>query len=258
MMETLPDPLLSDLLLPDPLLRCRGLARTFPGPPEVVALRSADLDVFPSEMVAIVGSSGSGKSTLLNLLGCLDSPTGGSYTIRGREVASLSEAERCARRSELFGFVFQSFHLLAHRPIEDNVGLSFLYTPRNDATVSVKERRARINDVLAEVGLSHRRGFLPSTLSGGERQRVAIARALVSGPSVLFCDEPTGNLDRTNGEQVLVLFEALRARGMSVVIVTHDLLVANRCDRVFSMADGILDAVGDRTPAGSSSEVASA
>jgi putative ABC transport system ATP-binding protein len=222
------------------LIAIRNLHKTFPGPPEVSVLRGIDLDVFPGETVAILGTSGSGKSTLLNVLGCLDTPTSGQYRVGGRDVTKLSEAQRCALRSQVFGFVFQSFHLLSHRSVAENVGLSFLYVAKGEPQISSKQRTERTNEALARVGLSHRATFRPTLLSGGERQRVAIARALVSRPQILFCDEPTGNLDSTNGEIVLGLFEELRADGIGVVVVTHDLAVAARCSRIARIVDGVM------------------
>jgi putative ABC transport system ATP-binding protein len=224
----------------DALITIRDLRKSFPGPPEVDVLRGVDLDVHAGETVAVLGTSGSGKSTLLNVLGCLDVPTSGDYRVGGRDVTKLSERQRCALRSQVFGFVFQSFHLLSHRSVSENVGLSFLYVPKGEAAVSSKQRSERIGDALSRVGLSHRASFRPTLLSGGERQRVAIARALVSRPQVLLCDEPTGNLDSANGEIVLGLFEELRADGIAVVVVTHDLAVAQRCSRTVRIVDGVM------------------
>ncbi len=227
-----------------PVLSVRGLIKSFPGPPTVEVLRSIDLDIWGGEMVAILGSSGSGKSTLLNMLGCLDVPTSGSYTVDGHQVSALNESQRCVLRSSKFGFVFQSFHLLSHRTVEENVMLSFLYAPSGVPTANTprgrRGRRDRAANVLDRVGLSHRREFLPTLLSGGERQRVAIARALVNNPRVMFCDEPTGNLDTATGDRVMALFEELRADGIAIVIVTHDLAVAERCDRIVRIVDGVM------------------
>jgi putative ABC transport system ATP-binding protein len=226
--------------MPDPLITIRNLVKSFPGPPQVDVLRGVDLDVHPGETVAILGTSGSGKSTLLNVLGCLDVPTSGEYRIGSQDVTKLNERQRCALRSQVFGFVFQSFHLLSHRSVSENVGLSFLYVPRGERGVSSRQRAERTSEALARVGLSHRATFRPTLLSGGERQRVAIARALVTRPQVLLCDEPTGNLDSANGEIVLGLFEELRADGIGVVVVTHDLAVAQRCSRTVRIVDGVM------------------
>jgi putative ABC transport system ATP-binding protein len=243
----------------DPVISIRALSKSFPGPPKVDVLRSIDLDVWPGEMMAILGSSGAGKSTLLNVLGCLDLPTSGSYSVDSQEVSTLNESQRCVLRSMKFGFVFQSFHLLSHRTVEENVMLSFLYAPSPNVACSPKGRRARRErsaQVLERVGLSHRREFLPTLLSGGERQRVAIARALVSNPRVIFCDEPTGNLDTATGDRVMQLFEALRADGIAVVVVTHDLSVAERCDRIVRIADGVMSGGLERSAVTTSIAVA--
>jgi putative ABC transport system ATP-binding protein len=222
------------------MIEVSQLAKVFPGPPEVVALRNATFTVGRGELVAITGSSGSGKSTLLNLLGCLDTPTSGRYMLNGLDIASLSEAQRCVSRAAYFGFVFQSFHLLHRRSVVDNVELAFLYRPQEAAAISSKERHRRIAETLEQVGLSHRADFYPDTLSGGERQRVAIARALVNQPSVLLCDEPTGNLDTANSEAVLRLLRDLAPHGISIVVVTHDANVAASCDRTLVMSNGVL------------------
>jgi putative ABC transport system ATP-binding protein len=223
-----------------PLLRIRKLTKEFPGDPPTSVLRGIDFDLGRGEMVAILGTSGSGKSTLLNVLGCLDSPTSGMYEIDGHDVTKLSERKRCSLRSSVFGFVFQSFQLLPHRSVAENVGLSFLYSPGRKSHVSKRERQELTRDVLERVGLTHRADFVPTLLSGGERQRVAIARALVSQPRVLFCDEPTGNLDTANGDRVLELFEELRSDGIAIVVVTHDVAVAERCSRIASIVDGVM------------------
>jgi putative ABC transport system ATP-binding protein len=227
------------------VLRVRSLTKTFPGPPPVEVLRHVDMDVSAGEVVAVLGSSGSGKSTLLNVLGCLDTPTSGSYQVEGREVSALAERDRCALRASMFGFVFQAFHLLTHRSVEENVGMAFLYNASDAPRIGASDRSRRVDEALGRVGLSHRKAFRPMLLSGGERQRVAIARALVARPRVLFCDEPTGNLDTANGERVLDLFDELRAEGIAIVMVTHDLAVADRCTRVARITDGVMT---DRLP----------
>ncbi len=212
--------------------------RVFDSDPPVEALRSINLIVEPGDHLAIVGPSGSGKSTLLNVLGLLDRPTQGRYLIDGIDTAGLSDAGRAAERGRRIGFVFQSFHLLSYRTIEENVMLSELYlgTPR-------KERRSRAVEALERVGLGHRLGFEPIRLSGGERQRAAIARALLGEPSLLLCDEPTGNLDSKNTESVLDLFDDLNAQGMTVLVITHDNDVAARAGRRVRMVDGCLSEV---------------
>ena len=216
------------------LVRLEGVGRTFrSGEVEVRALRAADLDVNRGDYMSIVGPSGSGKSTLLNIIALLDRHTSGLYRFEGLDVSDLSEGERTGLRAHRIGFVFQSFHLLSHRTVLENVILSMLY-----GNVPRAERRARAMTALDRVGLTERAGFLPSRLSGGERQRVAIARAIVTRPPILLCDEPTGSLDSATSESILELFEELRSDGLTIVVVTHDPLVSARAERVISMHDG--------------------
>ena len=213
------------------------VARSYPGPPPVHALRPCDLVVSRGEHVAVVGPSGSGKSTLLHLLGLLDRPTQGRYTLDGLDVAALAERDRTALRGGRIGFVFQAFHLLPYRTATENVMLAHLYRalPRS-------RRRSAALQALDRVGLSHRRDALPTTLSGGERQRVAIARAVVNEPSLLLCDEPTGNLDTATAGTVLDLLDDLCGGGMTLVVITHDGSVAARAGRVVTIRDGVLGA----------------
>ncbi len=215
-----------------------GLGRRFPGEPPVDALIDVNLVVRPGDWLAIIGPSGSGKSTLLNIMGCLDAHTSGSYRLGGMEVSELSDRERAGLRSWAFGFVFQSFHLLAHRTVTENVMLADVYRRAPGA-----DRRARAAEALSRVGLAHRAAFLPTRLSGGERQRVAIARALMGSPSVMLCDEPTGNLDSANTASLLDLFAALNREGVTIVMITHDADVAARVGRRARMADGRLSEV---------------
>jgi putative ABC transport system ATP-binding protein len=221
-----------------PVVLLDQMCRVFPTEPPVEALQSIDLRVDPSEYVAIIGPSGSGKSTLLNVLGLLDRPTSGRYLLDGLDTADLGDAARAAERGRRIGFVFQSFHLLSYRTVEENVGLSELYLGTNR-----KDRRRRATEALDRVGLSHRLGFEPIRLSGGERQRVAIARALLGEPSLLLCDEPTGNLDTANTESVLDLFDDLREQGLTILVITHDSEVAERAQRRVRMVDGRLTEV---------------
>jgi putative ABC transport system ATP-binding protein len=220
---------------PVPVVRLTDLRRSFPGPPEVQAVRGVDLRIERGEYVSIVGPSGSGKSTLLHLLGLLDQPTGGEYLLDGEDVSTLSERRRSTVRGSRIGFVFQAFHLLPSRTVLDNVMLSMLYQ-----AVPRRERRQRAEEALGRVGLDHRREFTPRTLSGGERQRVAIARALAAEPSLLLADEPTGNLDRVNASGVLDLFDALHAEGLTLAVITHDDEVSRRAERRVRMTDGRL------------------
>jgi putative ABC transport system ATP-binding protein len=216
-------------------IRFRGVALTYPGPPPVPALRPCDLQVAPGEQLAVVGPSGSGKSTLLNVAGLLDRPTQGSYELDGVDTGSLSDRDRTALRGQRIGFVFQSFHLLPYRSAEDNVLLALLYRRGHRAGRRELARRA-----LERVGLAHRLGALPGTMSGGEQQRVAIARALVTRPSLLLCDEPTGNLDSATAADVLALIDELHAGGLTVVLITHDQRVAARAGRSVTIRDGVL------------------
>ncbi|MGW7412747.1 ABC transporter ATP-binding protein [Streptomyces sp. NPDC054863] len=211
----------------------RDVGLTYPGPPSVRAFRSCDLTVRSGQYVTVVGPSGSGKSTFLNIIGLLDRPTSGQYLLDGIDTALLADGDRTSLRGRRIGFVFQSFHLLPHRTALENVALAMLYTSTPDST-----RRATA--ALDQVGLAHRRNALPSRLSGGERQRVAIARALVGEPSLLLCDEPTGNLDTVTAESVLTLLDELHSNGMTIVLITHDPQVATRGQRTVSIRDGLL------------------
>jgi ABC-type lipoprotein export system ATPase subunit len=218
-----------------PVVELRGVSRTYGGESPVEALRGVDLAIHAGDWLSIVGPSGSGKSTLLNILGCLDRPTAGSYLIDGVDVGALSDSERTAVRARSIGFVFQSFHLLAHRTALENVMLAELYAGGDR---SGREERAAA--VLDRVGMSQRRDFLPTRLSGGEQQRVAIARALLGSPSLLLCDEPTGNLDSASTESLLLLFDALARQGLTLVVVTHDEDVAAHATRLVRIVDGVL------------------
>jgi putative ABC transport system ATP-binding protein len=218
-----------------PVVELAGVGRSFPGPPEVHAVRGVDLVIGAGEYVSIVGPSGSGKSTLLHLLGLLDQPTTGTYHLDGVDTSQMAEGERAAWRGRKIGFVFQAFHLLAHRTVLENVALAMVYTgvPRG-------ERGDRACQALERVGLAHRVDFSPTTLSGGERQRVAIARALVAGPSLLLADEPTGNLDSVTAASILDLFDSLHDQGLTLAVVTHDDAVSRRAGRRVRTVDGEL------------------
>jgi len=218
-----------------PVVVLDGLSRTFPGPPEVEALRSADLVIDRGDYVALVGPSGSGKSTLLHLLGLLDRPTSGSYHLNGIDTNELSEPERAGLRASEIGFVFQAFHLLPQRSTVENVMLADVYRPGGRS-----DRRQRAIEALESVGLGHRLDGYPTTLSGGERQRVAVARALVSEPSIVLADEPTGNLDSRTSDTLMELFDDLHRRGLTIVVITHDDAVAARADRLVRIQDGTL------------------
>lgn len=218
-----------------PVIELHGVGRTYPGPPPVHALRPTDLTVSRGEYVAVVGPSGSGKSTLLNVLGLLDRPTDGTYALDGVDTGALSDGSISAVRGQKIGFVFQAFHLLAHRTATENVALAQLYGGPRKA-----QRLAAARRTLAQVGLAHRLDALPTALSGGERQRVAIARALVNQPSLLLCDEPTGNLDTTTSAQVLDLLDDLNTQGTTLIVITHDPVTASRARRTVTIRDGIL------------------
>jgi putative ABC transport system ATP-binding protein len=218
-----------------PVIQLRQVARTYPGPPPVPALRPCDLRVDAGDYLTIVGPSGSGKSTLLNMLGLLDRPTEGVYLLEGIDTSALTEDERTALRGTRLGFVFQSFHLIDHRTATDNVGLGLLYR-----SVSAVERRDRAVAALESVDLGHRLDATPATMSGGERQRVAIARALVGRPAVLLCDEPTGNLDSRTTDNVLAILDGLHDTGITIMVITHEESVANRGTRTVRISDGTL------------------
>ena len=224
--------------MPAPVIELRGLARTYPGPPPVPALRPADLVIDEGDYVAVTGPSGSGKSTLLHLLGLLDSPTRGSYLLDGLDTSALGDRDRSALRGSRIGFVFQAFHLLPYRTALENVLLAQLYnqTPRAGRVPAAVE-------ALDAVRLGHRLDALPTTLSGGECQRVAIARALVNRPSLLLCDEPTGNLDSQNAAALMDLLDQLNAAGFTIVVITHDASVAAHAARTMAISDGVLSEV---------------
>ena len=221
--------------MPD-VIALHDVARSFPADPPIEVLRGLDLRVGAGDYVAVVGPSGSGKSTLLNVLGLLDRPSSGRYELDGIDTTSLSDGQRAAVRGSRIGFVFQSFHLLPHRSVEENVMLAELYNRRPRA-----RRYERAVEVLERVGLGHRLGSMPPKLSGGERQRVAIARALMSEPALLLCDEPTGNLDSENTASILDQFDELHHSGITLMVITHDPGVAARADRCVGMVDGRLE-----------------
>ena len=213
----------------------RGLERRFPGPPEIVALHSCEFDIGHGDFVAITGPSGSGKTTLLSLLGLLDTPTAGSYLLDGVDTASLTDRQRTALRAHRIGFVFQAFHLVGYRSVTDNVELGLIYQ-----RVNRRHRRRAALDVIDQVGLSHRRDALCTTLSGGEQQRVAIARSLIRQPTLMLCDEPTGNLDSATSVQILDLIEHVHLDGVTIVIITHDPHIATRATRRLTISDGFV------------------
>lgn len=223
-------------------LRLVGLAKTYTGPVDVIALQDATVTIEQGEYVVIEGPSGSGKSTMLNQIALLDTPTGGGYFIDDIDTTTLSDVERAHLRSSTFSFIFQSFHLLDGRNVLDNVALGTLYRG-----LPAQRRRELAHKALSFVGLEHKAEQDTATLSGGERQRVAIARAIASGAPVLVADEPTGNLDQANGQQVMDTLEALNAQGITIILVTHDPAVASRAPRRLHVLDGV---VSEALPAG--------
>jgi macrolide transport system ATP-binding/permease protein len=222
------------------VLELNQVGRQFGTEPAVHALVDVDLRLKPGEWLAITGPSGAGKSTLLHIIGCLDRPSSGTYLFDGIDTATLSDKERAGLRSRRIGFVFQSFHLLPHRSVLENVMLAEVYRRQ-----SYRGRRERALAAIERVGLGHRVDFLPTRLSGGEKQRVAIARALVGSPSLLLCDEPTGNLDSKSSASILDLFETLNRQGLTLVVVTHDENVAKRATRRVHIIDGKLTEVAN-------------
>ena len=223
------------------VISTHGLCKVYsPGTEaEVVALRDVDLRIERGEFVAIIGPSGSGKSTLMNLIGCLDTPSSGTYLCDGVDVASLDAEERAVLRRDKIGFVFQDLNLLPRMSALENVAM-----PMGYANVPREERLARAREALQAVGLGERAGHRPGELSGGQKQRVAIARALINRPRILLADEPTGALDTKTGEEILVLFKRLQADNHTVVLITHDPEVAARADRIFVIRDGELHEQG--------------
>jgi ABC-type lipoprotein export system ATPase subunit len=221
------------------MVRLEGVGRRYGAVAPVEALRRIDLEIRAGEWVAVVGASGSGKTTLLNIVGCLDRQSSGSYWLNGIDVEALSDRQRAGLRGRHIGFVFQSFHLLAHRSVLENVMLAEVYARRPTAGRADRARAA-----LAAVGLDDRAEFRPTLLSGGERQRVAIARALMNGPQLLLCDEPTGNLDSVTTTAILELLGGFHDHGLTIVMITHDPGVADRAERQVRIADGQIRGVG--------------
>jgi putative ABC transport system ATP-binding protein len=221
------------------LLVARGITKTYRlGQVDVAALRGVSLAVERGEYVAIMGPSGSGKSTLMHILGCLDTPSGGTYVLDGTDVSTLRRRELARVRNEKVGFVFQTFNLMPRLTVEENVALPLQYR----GGFSRRERLRRARTLLERLGLAHRLGHRPDQLSGGERQRVAVARALVGEPAILLVDEPTGNLDSTSGAEVLRTFRDVHGLGNTIVLVTHDPHVADEADRLIQIADGVVAA----------------
>lgn len=229
----------------EPMIHLKKVRREYPsGEGTIAVLKGIDLTIEAGEMVAIIGQSGSGKTTLMNILGCLDRPTSGSYRIGGRETSLLDADERAALRREHFGFIFQRYHLLGGLSALDNVEIPAVYAGRTR-----DERFRRATDLLTRLGLAHHKAHRPGQLSGGQQQRVSIARALMNDGNVILADEPTGALDRHSGEEVLRILDELNAEGHTVIIVTHDMNVASRAQRIIEISDG--EILSDSKAAGS-------
>jgi putative ABC transport system ATP-binding protein len=220
------------------------VSKTYPmAEEEVRALRSATLTISEGEYVAVVGPSGSGKSTMMNLIGCLDTPSAGTYELSGVDVSRMSENELADTRNQRIGFVFQTFNLLPRLSAYANVELPLIYRG-----LPAAKRRELVELRLSQVGLMDRKSHRPNELSGGQRQRVAIARALVTNPAILLADEPTGNLDQTTGREILALFDDLHRQGQTIVLVTHDPTIAERAGRIIEIRDGVITADRRRPP----------
>ena len=218
------------------IIKTENLTKDYETGTQVVnALKGIDLSVEKGEFLSIMGPSGSGKTTLMNIIGCLDSPTDGSYYLNNKQVSKLDDDELAQIRNEEIGFVFQSFHLLARNTAFENVMLPLKY-----AGVNKEEATKRSNDVLDLVGLSSRSKHTPAELSGGQQQRVAIARALVNKPSILFADEPTGNLDSKTGQDVMKIFKDLNQNGQTIILITHEDSVAKQSNRIITIMDGLI------------------
>lgn len=208
------------------------------GSVEIHALRDVSLQVFPNEYIAIMGSSGSGKSTLMNIIGCLDSPSGGRYVLNDTDVSQMNDKELAQVRNEAIGFVFQTFNLMPRSSALDNVALPLVY-----AGYSQKARREKAHEMLESVGLGDRWSHKPNELSGGQRQRVAIARALINGPSIILADEPTGNLDSSTSYEIMALFDKLHKLGNTILLVTHEEDIAAYAQGIVRLKDGNVESV---------------
>lgn len=218
------------------IIKTENLTKDYETGTQVVsALKGINLSVEKGEFLSIMGPSGSGKTTLMNIIGCLDSPTNGSYFLNDKSVSELDDDELAKIRNDEIGFVFQSFHLLARNTAFDNVMLPLKY-----AGIGKEEATKRSNDVLDLVGLSSRAKHTPSELSGGQQQRVAIARALVNEPSILFADEPTGNLDSKTGQDVMKIFKDLNKNGQTIILITHEDSIAKQSNRIITIMDGLI------------------
>lgn len=221
----------------NPLIKISALKRNFVlGSETIYVLKGIDLEINKGEYVALMGPSGSGKSTLMNLLGCLDTPTSGTYILNGKDVSKMHDDELAEIRNKEIGFVFQTFNLMPRTTALDNVALPMVY-----AGFSKSERYERATEVLSQVGLADRMDHKPNELSGGQRQRVAVARALVNKPSIILADEPTGNLDSKTSEEIMALFGEIHKNGNTVILVTHEEDIAAYAHRIIRLRDGIVE-----------------
>lgn len=220
-----------------PIIHIKEITRDFPLGEEIIhVLKGIDLTINKGEYVALMGPSGSGKSTLMNLLGCLDTPTSGTYILNGKKVSEMDDTELAEIRNKEIGFVFQTFNLMPRTTALDNVALPMVY-----AGYSKSERIARATEVLQQVGLADRMDHKPNQLSGGQRQRVAVARALVNRPAIILADEPTGNLDSKTSIEIMNLFNEIHAHGNTVILVTHEEEIAAHAHRVIRLRDGLIE-----------------
>ena len=221
----------------NPLIKITNIKRDFPLGDEIIyVLKGIDLEINKGEYVALMGPSGSGKSTLMNILGCLDTPTSGTYILNGKHVSEMQDDELAGIRNKEIGFVFQTFNLMPRTTALDNVALPMVY-----AGHSKSERIERATEVLTQVGLQDRMDHKPNQLSGGQRQRVAVARALVNKPSIILADEPTGNLDSKTSVEIMNLFNEIHANGNTVILVTHEEDIAAYAHRIIRLRDGIIE-----------------
>jgi len=219
------------------LIETRNVRKEYSmGEEKVEAIKDMSLKIKEGEFIAIIGPSGSGKSTLLHIFGCLDLPTSGEYLYKGKEVSTYSDDQLSAFRNREIGFVFQFFYLLSRENVLENVKLPLLYRITNE-----KDKEDMVAKALEKVGMDHRKKHLPSELSGGERQRVAIARALVGEPNLILADEPTGNLDTKTGESIISIFEELSKAGKTVILITHEMELAEKADRIIKIRDGEIE-----------------
>jgi len=221
----------------DPIISLKDISRRYTVGTEIIhALRSISTTIYKNEYVAMMGSSGSGKSTLMNLIGCLDTPSGGEYILKGINVSHMTDNALAEVRNKEIGFVFQTFNLLPRSTALENVALPLVY-----AGVSKAEREERALKVLNDVGLGDRVKHRPNELSGGQRQRVAVARALVNHPAIILADEPTGNLDSKTSEEIMILFEEIHRKGNTIIVVTHEEDIARHAHRIIRLRDGLIE-----------------